>query len=457
MNKKFERRTFMKTAAAAGAFMTAPAIQTVSRTKKYRTAVIGPGWWGMNITRYAMASGVSDVVALCDVDQNPERDLDRVHREAIDNKYEKDKPYLQKVGRVVEVLSGNKPNLYTDHREMLDKEKPEIVIVASPDHWHALHCIDSVEAGAHVYCEKPICHTVLEGQAMVEAARRNNRKVQVGTHRRVGVHNKSAMDFLWAGNAGEIGAVKCFVNYGGGRGNVTPNEAPPEGLDWDRWCGPAPKVPFNPRIHPKGFRQFLNYANGTVGDWGIHWFDQVLWWAKEATPHIIHASGGRAIKEDNTTAPDHLYCNFAFEDFTCTWEHRQFGGTPHEKHNIGVYFYGTKGVFHLGWRDGWTFYPQGRGQKEIHEDAVFNNPDSENIAGLWADLIESIEKNKKPVCDIQYGFNATCMSLLSINSWQLGRSIRWNQETCNVIEDPEAENLLKRKYREPWEYPNIQY
>jgi predicted dehydrogenase len=453
--KKIERRSFLQTAAVTGALLSAPAVKTFSRTKKYRTAVIGPGWWGLNIARYAMASGQAEIVALCDVDQNADRDLDRVHRDAINNAYDAEKPYLQKAGQLIKALAGNTPNLYTDHREMLKKEKPEIVIIGSPDHWHALHCIDAVEAGAHVYCEKPICHTVLEGQAMVAAARKNNRVVQIGTHRRVAVHNKSAMEFLWAGNAGKIGSVKCFVNYGGGAGRPTPDADIPKGLDWDMFVGPAADTPFNPRIHPKGFRNFLNFGNGTVGDWGVHWFDQVLWWARdEVTPTSISATGGRFINEDNTDTPDTLNCAFTFEDFTCTWENRQYAGNVHLKNTpgVGCFFYGTKGILHLGWRDGWTFYPQGRGE-EVHVDAVFDNADHENIKELWADLIESIETGRKPVCDIQYGFNASCMSLLSILSWKIGRSVAWDQKTCTIEGDHEANQLLKRKYRGEWKYP----
>ena len=138
-------------------------------------------------------------------------------------------------------LTSDTPTTYTDYREMLEKEKPQIVINATPDHWHALITIAATKAGAHVYVEKPIAHTVLEGTAMVKAARDADRVVQVGTHRRVSPHNISARDFLRAGKAGKIGMARCFV-YGGGRPEKPqPNDAPPAGLDWEMWCGPAPQ------------------------------------------------------------------------------------------------------------------------------------------------------------------------------------------------------------------------
>ncbi len=287
----------------------------------------------MNILRTAIAAGESDIVAMCDVDRNQ----------------------LLPAVAAVETLTGNRPRVYADYRELLAAEQPEIAIVATPDHWHALIAIAAIEAGADVYLEKPISHTIDEGRAILQRARDHERVVQVGTHRRVSPHNRSAMAFLKAGKAGKIGMVRAFVHYGGGPGAVTPDTDPPDGLDWDFWCGPAPLRPFNERIHPRGFRQFLDYANGQLGDWGIHWLDQILWWTEERYPHTVYSTGGRHLKRDNTDAPDTQVATFEFESFTATWEHRFYAANHAEKTNIGCYFYGTEGTFHLGWLDGWTF------------------------------------------------------------------------------------------------------
>src|SRR5262249_49425284 len=153
------------------------------------------------------------------------------------------------------------PKRYKDYRDVLAKEKPEIVIVGTPDHWHPLVTIDAVKAGAHVYVEKPVGHTIYEGRAMVKAARDAGKVVQVGTHRRISPHNVSGMKFLKDGKAGKIGMVRAFVHYPGGAGSRTADSDPPKGLDWDMWCGPAPLRKYNKEIHPKGFRNFLDYAN----------------------------------------------------------------------------------------------------------------------------------------------------------------------------------------------------
>jgi predicted dehydrogenase len=387
----------------------------------------------MNILSAAIGSGTVEPVAMCDVDRNQ----------------------LDPAARRVEEMTGNAPRKYKDYRELLDEQKPEIVIVATPDHWHALATIAACHAGAHVYVEKPVSHTILEGVAMVQAARNMDRVVQVGTHRRVSPHNVSGMKFLKEGKAGTIGMVRCFVHYGGGPGRSVPDADVPDGLDWDFWCGPAPLCKFNPSIHPKGFRRFLDYANGTLGDWGIHWLDQVLWWTEEKYPKKVYSTGGRPICRDNTDAPDSQVAAFEFESFTATWEHRRFAANNAEKHNIGAYFYGTNGTFHMGWRDGWTFYPVDSRKPVLHEDAQLRDPDGQNIPELWDDFIRCIKTGDRPVCDIEIGYRSTAMSLLGMLSLKLGRSVAWDGENNTILGDEEACKLLRRDYRSPWEYPTV--
>jgi predicted dehydrogenase len=429
-----KRRDFLAASAALGAAFAVPALHGADKNRRYKTALIGSGWWGMNILRTAIEAGRSDVVAMCDVDANQ----------------------LDPAAAEVEAKTGKSPKKYTDYRELLEREKPEIAIVGTPDHWHPLCTIAAVNAGAHVYVEKPISHTIAEGRAMVSAARANDRVVQVGTHRRVSPHCISAQKFMKAGKLGKIGMVRAFVLYGGGPGTPEPDSEPPAGLNWDMWCGPGPLRPYNKRIHPKGFRGFLDYANGTLGDWGIHWMDQILWWSGEQCfPKSVHSTGGRHIKEDNTDAPDTQVVNYQFDDFTVVWEHRQFGGNGAEKHNVGCYFYGTEGMLHLGWLDGWTFYPTGKSGEPVHEEAQLHLPDQQNIPELWANFIECIENGQKPVSDIEFGHRSTSMSLLGMLSLKLGRSVRWDGEKEIIPGDDEANRLLRREYRQPWQYPQV--
>ncbi len=290
---------------------------------------------------------------------------------------------------------------------------------------------------------------------MVKVARETDRVVQVGTHRRVSPHNVSGMKFLKEGKAGKIGMVRAFVHYGGGPGTVVSDADVPDGLDWDFWCGPAPLRPYNPTIHPKGFRNFLDYANGTLGDWGIHWLDQILWWTEEKYPRHVYSTGGRPICRNNTDAPDTQVATFEFESFTAVWEHRRYAHNHAEKHNIGVYFYGTEGTFHMGWRDGWTFYPVNDRKPILHEDAQLHDPDGQNIPELWDNFMQGIKSGGKPACDIEIGYRSTAMSLLGMLSLKLGRSVQWDGENNTIVGDEQACKLLRREYRDPWEYPEI--
>ena len=434
------RRHFIRNSAIAGTVLSAaPFIRAADPARKFRTALIGCGWWGKNILREAIASGRVKVVGLCDVDSNT----------------------CEVAAEQVADLNGDKPKTYSDFRELLEKEKPEIVLIATPDHWHALQTIAAVKAGAHVFVEKPTGHTVNESRAMLRATRESGRMVQVGLHRRIGPHHASGMKFLKSGAVGAVGIVRIFAHGGGGRERPAANSEPPEGMDWDLWCGPAPKRPFNQKLHPGGWRNFLDYGNGQLGDWGVHWLDQVLWWSEEKYPKRIFSSAGRPVAgiavnnemEQTSDTPDHQVAVYDFESFTCVWEHRRFADNKAEKHKIGAYFYGTKGTLHIGWRDGWTFYPTDGKAQTQHENSQLQEPDGHNLKLLWADFITSIESGKKSVANIEIAHRASVLPLLGMISWRTGRSIEWDAAKEQIIGDPEANKLLSRPYRGPWVYP----
>lgn len=430
------RRRFLESGATLAA---APFLRIGNSHRKYRTALIGSGWWGKNILKEAVAAQRSKIVALCDVDASA----------------------LEVAAEQVKDWCGDQPKTYPDFRELLDQEKPEIVIIATPDHWHALITIAALKAGAHVFVEKPTGHTVLESRAMVKAAQETGKVAQVGLHRRLGPHHVSALKFLKEGGAGPVGMVRLFAHSGGGAEKPSPNAAPPQGLNWDFYCGPSPLRPFNRKIHPGGWRGFLDFANGTLGDWGVHWLDQVLAWTEEPYPHRVYSTGGRQIKgapvlterEQTTDAPDHQIAVYEFDSFTCYWEHRQFADNAAEKHQIGAYFYGTKGTLHIGWRDGWTFHPAHAKDPLVHEDAQLEEPDGHNLKLLWADFLAAVQGEHAPVAGLERAHRSSVLPLLGMVSWRVGRSLRWDGAKEEVPGDPEANSLLRRSYRAPWIYP----
>lgn len=427
------RKDFLKTASlATGSIMGLPFI-TYAKKSQYTLALIGSGWWGTNILREALKHGECKLVALCDVDQNQ----------------------LKKCLDEVKKVCAFEPKIYTDYRELLIKEKPEIVINATPDHWHALIAIDSLKAGANLYLEKPIGHTINEGKAIVKAVQESGKTCAVGFHRRYSPHNVSGMEFLKSGKVGTIKEVRAFVTYNFGQGKFVENETIPQGLDWDMWCGPAPIVPYASSVHPRGWRQRLEFANGQAGDWGPHWFDQILWWTEETGPKKIYSTASSKIKTDNYNAPESQVIVYDFESFNCIWEHSNLNGRPQSKtENVGVYFHGTEGTFHMGWQNGWSFYPRDSKKETILQAAQLGQPDSQNIEAVWADFMNAIKTKKQPFADIMKGHKATNMSLLGMAALKTGKSLEWNTEKERFTNDEEANKLLSRKYHNGWVYPS---
>jgi predicted dehydrogenase len=438
------RRAFIQQGLQASLFFGVAPYIKAAPPARYRTALIGCGWWGMNVLHEAMAAKRAKVVGLCDV-------------------YER--PMLASKDEVSQ-RTGEQPRCYKDYRDLLQRERPEVVIVATPDHWHALPCIEALKTGAHVYVEKPTSHTIGESRAMLHASRASDRAVQVGLHRRIGPHHLSGMQFLKSGKVGTIGMVRLFVTGGGG-GPETPvgHTKPPTGMDWDMWCGPAPSRPYCRKLTPGGWRNFLDYANGTLGDWGVHWLDQLLWWSEETSPKTVYSTGGRPVlgpaifndKEGSTSdAPDTQTVSYAFENFTAVWEHRKYAGNAQEHHRIGAYFYGSKGVFHMGWRDGWTFYPKSKGEPVVHEDPSFDNEkDGHNVTPLWKDFLRAADEGGSPVAGMEVAHRSSVLPMLGMISHKLGRSIQWDGNRETILNDPEAERMIQRDYRTPWVYPSI--
>ena len=425
------RKDFIRTSAlATGALVSRPFI-TYATQAKYKTALIGAGWWGTNIVREAIKSGECQIVAVCDVD---DRQI---------------KQCLGEIGK----LTNDQPKIYKNYHELLQKEKPEIVINATPDHWHALIAIDSMKAGAHVYLEKPIGHTINEGKAIVKTARDTQRICITGFHRRYSPHNVSGQEFLKSGKVGKIKEVRAFVTYNFGQGKMVADEPTPAEIDWNMWCGPGPLVPYNRTIHPRNWRNHVEFANGMVGDWGPHWFDQILWWTDEIAPKKVYSMASTKFNTNNNNAPESQVVAYEFEDFTCTWEHSVLNGRPASKtEEVGVYFHGTEGTFHMGWTKGWTFFPRDTKKEIIHQDPVLNQPDLQNIDLVFADLLKSIKSKQLPFADILKGHRATNMSLLGMAALKAGKSLEWDREK-EVFLDPTANKYLSRQYRKGWVYP----
>lgn len=443
-----DRRSFLKTGTAGLALSAAlPFGPLFAAEKPKRVGLIGTGWYGKcDLLRLIQVSPV-EVVSLCDVD----------------------KKMLAEAAEIVASRQASKktPRTFGDYREMLAEKDLDIVLIATPDHWHALPMIAAVETGADVYVQKPISVDVAEGQAMLAAARKHNRVVQVGTQRRSTPHLIEARDtILREGKLGDIGLVEIYCYYHmRARGNP-PDTAPPDYLDYEMWTGPAPMRPYNELIHPRRWRAFMEYGNGIIGDMCIHMLDMVRWMLDLGWPKRIDSTGGILVdKESKANISDTQVATFEFDDLPVVWQHRTYGSSPDPQYPWGATFYGTKGTLKASVM-GYDFIPQGQGQA-VHRDVTYEfeqypedktEKDLERhvapaIRGHMKDLLECIATRGKPVADIEQGYISTASCVMANMAMQLGRTLAWDPVKNEVIGDDEANRLLRRPYREPWKHP----
>ena len=443
-----DRRRFLH-ASAAGL-----ALSSVSRyaagfadQKSKRVGLIGCGWYGKcDLFRLLQVAPV-EVVSLCDVDK-------RLLAEAADMVAARQR-------------SKKKPRTYGDFRQMLREKDLDVVLIATPDHWHALPMIAAVEAGADVYVQKPISVDVVEGQAMVVAARKHRRVVQVGTQRRSTPHLVEARDrFIREGKLGRIAMVETYCYYHMRARDNPPDTAPPESLDYEMWTGPAPMRPYNSLVHPGRWRAFMEYGNGIVGDMGIHMFDMVRWMLGLGWPKRISSSGGILVdKLSKANISDTQNITWDYGDLSVLWQHRTWGSTPDPKYPWGATFYGDKGTLRASVM-GYDFTPLGKGEP-VHQDVTYEleqYPEDKTEARLerhvapalrrhMQDLLAAIATRARPVADIEEGHISTASCILGNIAMQLGRTLTWDPATHRVLGDDEANRLLRRPYRRPWFHP----
>lgn len=413
---------------------------------KPRVALIGSGWYGKcDLFRLLQVASTAEVVALCDVDK-------KMLAEAAD---------LVAARQV----SKKRPATFADYRELLKETKPELVIIGTPDHWHALQTIAAMEAGADVYCQKPISVDIAEGQAMLAAARKHKRVVQIGTQRRSTPHLVEAREILREGKLGKIGLVETCCYYHMRSSSRAANTAPPETLDWEMWTGPAPLRPYNPVAHPRGWRAFMEYGNGIVGDMCVHMLDMTRWMLGLGWPRSVSSSGGIFMdKASVANITDTQTASFDFGETQVLWQHRSWGDAPDPKYPWSATFYGEKGVLKAS-VNGYDFLPS-RGPA-IHKDVTLELdkfPEDATERDLekhvapairyhMADWLRAVQSRGHPVADIEEGHLSTASCILANLAQQTGRTLAWDATKGRVIGDEAANKLLSRPYRKPWVHP----
>lgn len=449
------RRTFVRTAAA---FTAAPFLVT-SRSfgasygefgdHKKRVALIGTGWYGkIDLLRLIQVAPV-DVVGLCDVDS-------RMLSDAADLV-------------ATRQLSGKRPPTFKRYQDLLEKEKPEMVLIATPDHWHALPALAAMEAGADLYLQKPVSVDVTEGKAILDAARKVGRVVQVGTQRRSTPHLIDAKRrVVDAGLLGQISHAEicCFYHM---RNGTPPDKAiatVPDNLDWDLWTGPAPMRDYNSVVHPRGWRAFMEYGNGIVGDMCVHMLDTVRWMLDLGPARRVSSSGGiRQDKRSIANITDTQTATFTFDDLEVVWNHRSWGDPVDPEYPWAFFLYGEKGTL-KGDLNKWEFIPRGKGngmkgdvvmELDLYPEDRTEKDLEKHVApavrGHMRDLLARIADRGKPVADIEQGYLSTSACILANVSQQLGRSLTWDNAATRILNDEPANQHLARPYRRPWLHP----
>ncbi|MFL6447874.1 MAG: Gfo/Idh/MocA family protein [Bryobacteraceae bacterium] len=420
-----------------------------AQEKRRRVGLIGCGWYGkIDLLRLIQVSPV-EVVSLCDVDSN----------------------MLSQAADIVasRQLSKKKPRTFSDYREMLKAKDLDIVLVAPPDHWHALIMIEAVKSGADVYVQKPISVDVNEGKAMAAAAQKYGRVVQVGLQRRSTPHIVEAKErYIDSESLGKIAQVDICCFYHMRTTENPPDTAPPANFDYEMWTGPAPMRPYNKLVHPRTWRAFMEYGNGIVGDMCVHMFDMTRWMLKLGWPTRVASTGGILVdKQSKANITDTQTATFEFPEVRVVWEHRSWGEAVDPKYPWGATFYGDKGTLKVGVY-GYDFVPL-KGQP-VHKDVTYEfeqYPEDRTEKDLerhvapavrhhMQNFLHAIDTRSKPVSTIEEGYISTASCILANNSMKLGRTLTWDERAQQVVGDPEANRLLTRPYRQPWTHPELQ-
>jgi predicted dehydrogenase len=451
MSFRINRRRFLQTSAASLAVSTLGSFGAeLVNQKPKRVGLIGCGWYGKSDLCRLIQVAPVEVVSLCDVDKN-------MLAEATQLVSERQK-------------SKKKPRGFKDYREMLREEKHDIVIIVTPDHWHPLIMTAAVEAGADIYVQKPISVDVLEGEAMVAAARKHNRVVQVGTQRKSTPHLIDAKkQIIDAGLLGKIGHVDMCCYFPMRANGNPPVEPVPEFLDYEMWTGPAPLRPYDGLPHKRWWRTFMEYGNGIMGDMCVHMFDTARWMLGLGWPKRVTSAGGIYVqKEGKSNITDTQTATFEYDGLNCVWQHRTWGNPPDPDYPWAVFIYGEKGVLKASTMRA-DFIPLDKNAKPIHFECVYEKEQfpedvTEKDIELNAapatrkhmlDFLAAIESRGKPIADIEQGHISTASCILANVAMKLGRPLVYDPKKREVTNDPEATKLLARPYRAPWQRPVI--
>ncbi|MFV1966201.1 MAG: Gfo/Idh/MocA family protein, partial [Pirellulaceae bacterium] len=436
MSDGITRRTFGRAGAAAAIGLTAyRANRAYGANERIRLGFIGVANRGGQLLKAFQVHDDAEVVALCDVDKGI---LEAANAKRV----------------------GGRADTYGDFRRLMDRNDLDAVVIATPDHWHAIMTIAACRAGKDVYVEKPLSKTIYEGRKMVEAARRHDRVVQVGTHRRSARLYAQAAEMIGAGTVGKISISRAFRlsnMYPLGIGKVKP-VPPPADLDWDMWLGPRPLRPYQTNIAPYKFRWWSLYSSQTA-NFGVHRLDVMRWLTGELAPCSVCAMGGNFAVDDDRTIPDTMQSTFEFASGRLAvfgqYEASQNLALPGPRDlaRAKVELRGTLGTVYMG-DPGYEVLPERGGQ--FQDTAPRMKPIRvEKAEGDYTEqharnFLDCVKSRERPTADVEIGHRSTTFSHLANISRATRTRIEWDAEREQITNCPEANEMLHYEYREPW-------
>ncbi|QOY85993.1 Gfo/Idh/MocA family protein [Paludibaculum fermentans] len=415
------RREFLGAAAAAS--------NALAQEKKLKLGLIGCGWFGGVDSTAAIAAGGVEFIGLCDVDS----------------------AHLDEMSAAIEKQQGSKPKGFKHYKDLLAMDGLDGLLIATPPHWHALPFIAACERKLPIYCEKPLAYDIREGRAMVNAWKKAGNIVQIGFQRRQSEAYQSVKDYIASGAPGPIIQVDVNIHYTAQPLDNKPQD-PPATLDWDLWCGPAPKLPYSPNIGHKSWRLEETTGNGHMVDWGIHLIDATRKMLAESMPKRITAVGGLYEYKGRITTPDTLTAHFEFDKCPVVWRHRLWGAVERDPEFYnGVTFYGEKETIFV--TDGrWIVMPKGRNAERRVTEVKSANELSQRHVSEW---VKAVRAGTQPSVSPEEAFRSTATVQLGMISYKTGRTLQWDMASGKLLNDPAANKLLARAYRAPYKHPGV--
>jgi predicted dehydrogenase len=354
-------------------------------------------------------------------------------------------------------LTGDKAEVVQDYRTLLDRKDLDAFVICTPDHWHAIITIQACQAGKDVYVEKPMTLCVAEGRRMVQAAQKHARVVQLGTQQHSGEHYAEAAQIVQSGGLGKVFHV-CTWHIADRWPGIEPPPAedPPAGLNWDMWLGPRPKVPYDKMRCSGNHRFYWDYAGGQMTDIGTHHMETVQWFMNARAPLSAAAVGQKLMKQEPFNTPDTLTVLWEYPGWTLEFVNREVCGYNKEQSQFGIRFFGTDATMYID-RGGFEITPE----KKRTAAKVVGTPGKENYmpetlsTSHIRNFLDCMRTRKKPNVDVETGQRATTVPHLGNIAYRTGRKIRWDADKEQIIDDPQANELLTRSYRGPYLLPEV--